>query len=115
MYSGGLDLLMRTWRGHSCVATPSEVISPVLHIGVSACVWVYVCKCICRCMGECGRTCVCVCLWVCVSVWVYACACADVCVCECLRASALVTQLPDTFPLLLYCMLLSLVLTAFFT
>ena len=38
---------------------------------------------------------------------------AGVCASECLRASALVTQLPDTFPLLLYCMLLSLALTAF--
>ena len=70
----------------------------------------YVCKCICRCMGECAS--VCVCLWVCMSgvclqtrVRVYVCALARVC--SCLRATALVTHLPDSFPLLLYCMLLS--------
>ena len=35
------------------------------------------------------------------------------CTCESLRASALVTQLPDTFSLLLCCMLLCPVLNAF--
>ena len=43
------------------------------------------------------------------------CACARDCTCEILRTSALVTQLPDTFSLLLDCMLLCPVLTALFS
>ena len=60
-------------------------------------------------MGEC----ICVCVSVGVCLWM--CVCVCVCACESLRASALVTQLPDTFFLFLYCMLLCHALTAFFT
>ena len=71
-------------------------------------------------MGEWVRACgggrvfvdVCVCAFG--SARVCVCVCACVCACESLRASALVTQLPDTFSLLLYCMPLCPVLTAFF-
>ena len=58
----------------------------------------------------CGR---CVFVDVCVLVGLRVCVCA--CARESLRASALVTQLPDSFSLLLYCMPSCPVLTAFFT
>ena len=65
----------------------------------------------CVCVGVFVDVCVCVCVWVCACV----CACARECACESSSASAFVTQSPDTFSLLLYCMPLYPVLTAFFT
>ena len=98
---------MRTWMGHSCAGTQSNVISPVLHIGVSACACMSapVCDCVCVCISAyyVGAW---VSVGVCTRLWVCACACGFVrmcvcvftreCACESLRVSALVTQLPDS-------------------
>ena len=58
----------------------------------------------------CGRVFVDVCMCACG----FACACGRGCACESLGTSALVTQLPDTFSLLLYCKPLCPVLTTYF-